>query len=63
MLSDAQVIAMAADAVKAEAFNPATLFLFGSNSLAYDSLALAVASNLKQKVWNSACQVAGFIGT
>lgn len=48
-----QVIALAANAVRAEAFNPATLFLFGSTSLAQDSLGLAVAAALQQKVTQS----------
>lgn len=46
-----QVIALAANAVRAEAFNPATLFLFGSTSLAQDSLGLAVAAALQQKLY------------
>lgn len=46
-----QVLQFVLDAVRAEAFNPATLFLFGSYTIGKERLFLEVARILKRKVW------------
>ena len=46
----AQVLQFVLEAVRAEAFNPATLFLFGSYTIGKERLFLEVARILKRKV-------------
>ncbi|KAK9786081.1 hypothetical protein WJX73_006448 [Symbiochloris irregularis] len=48
-----QVVELACQAVRAEAFNPATLFQFGSQSLTDTSLGLQVAMRLQLKLYIS----------
>ena len=45
-----EVIRFAVDAVRAEAFNPRTLFLFGSYTIGKERLFLEVARQLRMKV-------------
>ena len=45
-----QVLHFVLEAVRAEAFNPATLFLFGSYTIGKERLFLEVARILKRKV-------------
>ncbi len=45
-----QVLKFVIDAVKAEAFNPGTLFLFGAYTIGKERLFLEVARALKRKV-------------
>ena len=45
-----QVLQFVLEAVRAEAFNPATLFLFGSYTIGKERLFLEVARILKRKV-------------
>lgn len=47
----AEVIKFAVDAVRAEAFNARTLFLFGSYTIGKERLFLEVARQLQMKVW------------
>lgn len=49
--SQLEVIRFAVDAVRAEAFNPRTLFLFGSYTIGKERLFLEVARQLRMKVW------------
>ena len=44
------MIRFAVDAVRAEAFNPKTLFLFGSYTIGKERLFLEVARQLRMKV-------------
>ena len=46
----AQVLQFVLEAVRAEAFNPATLFLFGSYTIGKERLFLEVARILKRRV-------------
>ena len=46
----AQVLQFVLEAVRAEAFNPATLFLFGSYTVGKERLFLEVARILKRRV-------------
>lgn len=46
-----QVLQFVLEAVRAEAFNPATLFLFGSYTIGKERLFLEVARILKRKVY------------
>jgi DNA cross-link repair 1A protein len=50
LLSHVQVLQFALNAVKAEAFNPSTLFLFGSYTIGKERLFLEVARALERKV-------------
>ncbi|CAK0744358.1 hypothetical protein CVIRNUC_001541 [Coccomyxa viridis] len=51
-----QVLQFVLEAVRAEAFNPATLFLFGSYTIGKERLFLEVARILKRKVYVSAAK-------
>jgi DNA cross-link repair 1A protein len=53
--SAAQVLQFVLEAVRAESFNPATLFLFGSYTIGKERLFLEVARILQRKARAPAC--------